>query len=491
MSSQRKVLSNTLAQFIGKFLTVVASLVIVKIITNIGTEFYGSYLTTYEFLAFFGIIADAGLFAIAVREMSKIRDKGQGTRDKNDEFILANIFSMRLLLIFGVMLLAGISAQFVPSYSPEVKLGIWITALSMGLTIIAGTLSSILQARMKIQYFSGSLVLGKIFLAAIIFVTYLKAGFTGNLDSVLGTGVFFAMLWAGVISNVIFTGLVAYFAGREIPISLGFDFSWWKKIFKISLPYGFALILQTLYLRVDVIIISILLGATSVGIYGVSTRVLESLLILGVFFGQAILPRLSAEENNHYKVQKTLKWGMEILLICSLPLIIGISKFAPQIIEILSSKEFLSTPEFFGSDKALLVLIPTIFFAYFNQLFTFTLIAKNRQKYLLLVNGIALSINAILNIILIPKFGIIAAAISTILCEIVVFCLLMKEISLHYNIMPLWTKNLRIILLANAILWVEIYLTPLKENFTLAAVVGSLTYFGILWSSRNRFLPKD
>lgn len=483
MSSQRKVLSNTIAQFLGKLLTITASLVIVKIITNIGTEFYGSYLTTYEFLAFFGIIADAGLFVIAVREMSK--------QPQRSEYILANIFSMRLLLILGVMMLAGVSAQFVPTYSPEVKLGIWITALSMGLTIVAGTLSSILQARMKIQYFSGSLVLGKILLATIIFITYLKAGFTGDLDSVLGTGVFFAMLWAGVISNVIFAGLVAYFAGREVPISLGFDFSWWKKIFSVSLPYGLALILQTLYLRVDIIIISIMLSANQVGIYGVSTRVLESLLILGVFFGQAILPRLSTEEHDHNKAQKTLQWGMEILLICSLPIIIGISKFAPEIIELLSSKEFLSTPEFFGADKALLVLIPTIFFAYFNQLFTFTLVAKNRQKYLLLVNGIALTINAILNIIFLPRFGIIAAAISTILCEIIVFGLLTKEIILHYNIMPFWTKNMGIIIFANIILVLEIYLTPLRENLTLAAAVGSLTYFVILWSYRHRFLPKS
>jgi Na+-driven multidrug efflux pump len=61
-------------------------------------------------------------------------------------------------------------------------------------------------------------------------------------------------------------------------------------------------------------------------------------------------------------------------------------------------------------------------------LFTFSLVAKNRQKHLLLVNGTALFINAILNIIFLPRYGIIAAAISTILCEIVVFVLLMYEI---------------------------------------------------------------
>jgi len=476
MSTHQKVLGNAFAQFAGKFLTVVASLVIVKIVTSIGTEFYGNYVTAYEFLAFFGILADAGLFAIAVREMSR-----RETREK-DEFILGNVLSMRLILIVGVVLLAGIVAQFVPNYAPEVRTGIWITAISMGLTIIAGTLSSVLQARMKIQYLSGSLVLGKILLAVLIFLI------AQNVD-LFSENLLLTMLWAGVASNVIFCSLVTYFVSREVRIRLQFDFDWWRKTLKVSLPYGLALILQTLYLRIDVILISILLGASAVGIYGVPTRILESLLILGVFFGQAIFPKISAEEHSPEAVGRTLRWGTEKLLILSLPIIIGITAFLPDVILILSSQEFLSAPGFFGSDGVLKILIPTVFFAFFNQLFTFTLVTKNRQNYLLLVNGVALAINAALNIIFLPKFGIIAAAVSTILCEVVVFVFLTREIFRHFSL-PFSQKNLGLIILANALLMGEIYLTPIGESLTLSIVFGSLTYFGFLWIFRRNFVPE-
>ena len=160
-TTNKKVFINTITQFLGKMLTITASFFIVKIVAEFGADFYGNYVTSYEFLAFFGIIADAGLFTIAVREMSKNPQK--------TAFILGNIFSIRLLLIIFVTILAGISAQFIPSYSPLVKTGIWITGVSMALTIIAGTLSSVLQSRMKIHYFSGSLVLGKIILAILIY----------------------------------------------------------------------------------------------------------------------------------------------------------------------------------------------------------------------------------------------------------------------------------------------------------------------------------
>lgn len=497
MSSHRKVLSNAFAQFVGKVLTVVASLTIVKIVTGVGPEFYGNYVTAYEFLAFFGIIADAGLFAIAVREMSKIRDKGStlsgagnGTRDDRDAFVLSNIFSMRLILIFGVMLLAGAVAQLIPSYPPVVKLGIWITAISMGLTIVAGTLSSILQARMKIQYFAGSMVLGKILLAGIIYITAWKAHAVPEPYSQLGTGMFYAMLWAGVVSNVIFAGLVTYFVSREVKISLGFDFSWWRKIFRESLPYGLALILQTLYLRIDLVLISILLGARAVGVYGVSTRILESFLVLGVFFGQAILPRLSAEEADSKKSEKTLTWGMQMLSAFSLPVIIGVFAFAPQIIELLSTPEFLSHEGFFGSDGVLKLLVITVFFAYFNQLFIFTLVSKKKQNYLLIVNLIAVILNTGLNLYFLPRYGIISAALSTIFCEVVVFTLLLRQI-MYTHSLHIWNTNFLYILCANAVLWAEIYLTPLRDNLWQAFFVGGLTYLGLLYWQRRRIFPVE
>ena len=473
MATPLKVLTNAGAQFAGKAVTVITSLIIVKIISSFGREFYGNYVTTYEFLAFFGILADGGLFAMAVREISK--------HPQRSSHILSNIFSMRLISIISVVLLAGIIGQLPASYPPEVKTGIWITSLSMALTIVAGTLSAILQARMKIQYFSGALAGGKIILAGLIFFMAQQAHLFENL--------FFTFLWAGVISNLFFCSIVYFFARREVPIRLGFDFSWWGKTLKQSLPYGLALILQTLYLRIDVILISVMLGASSVGTYGLATRILESFLILGVFFGQAILPKISAEESTPQKARQTLSWAAEILLLVSLPLIIGTVMYARPIIALISSPEFLSSSQFFGSDQVLILLVPTIFFAFFNQLFTFTLVAKNRQVYLMIVNALALAANALLNILLLPKYGIAAAAWTTIGCEVLVFLLLTKEIWQHFRL-SFKQKNILFILFLNALLIAEFSLTGVKGNLILAVALGSFTYFGILWWQRKRFLPQ-
>ncbi len=471
IATNGKVLFNTLSQFGGKILAIVASFVVLKIVTQFGIEFYGDYVTTYEFLAFFGILADAGLFAIAVREMSREKEK--------TEFILGNILSMRLLLILGVMILAGVCAQFVPSYSPIVKTGIWITALSMGLTIIAGTLSSVLQARMKIHFFSGSMVVAKLSLAAIVFWIS---------QTTLGGNLLLNFLWAGVVSNLIFAAAVAWFAAREVKITLRWNWDFLRKTLKVSLPYGLALILQTLYLRLDILLISLILGSAAVGTYGASTRVMESLLVLGVYFGQAMLPKISAEEKDNLAVGKSLVWAGEKLLLLSLPVIIGIEIFAPDIIRLISSEEFVSTAGVLGSDAMLRILVPTIFFAFFNQLFSFTLVAKNRQMYLLIVNATALAINAALNIWLLSTYGIIAAAVSTVFCEIVVFILLSREIRKHWRL-PFSTKNILRIVAANILILIELLYTPAGESLFLGICVTAATYVALIAFWRKDFFP--
>lgn len=474
MATSKKVLGNMIAQVGGKFFSVLASLVVMKIVSSFGTAFYGNYVTTYEFLSFFGIIADAGLFSIAVREMSK--------EPKKMESVFANTLSLRLILTISVTILAGTIAQFVSIYPPEVRLGIWITGLSMAFTIVAGTLSSVLQTKMKIQKFSISFVIGKIILALLIFFISKSSGVFPDL--------FFAFLWSGVLANFIFCTVVYYFVSKEIKIRLGFDIEWWKKTLKVSLPYGLALILQTLYLRLDILLISLLLGSSSVGIYGIPARILENLLVIGIFFGQAILPKLSSEEDKKEQFENSLNWGIQILLLISLPIIIGITKFAPDVIQLLSSDEYLHPVNSVGSDKILFLLIFSVFFAYLNQLFSYSLVSRNKQNYLLLVNGGALTLNACLNFYLLPRFGIVAAALTTIFCEIFVFFLLFKNITKHFKLhIPI--NNIALILLSNAILFIEIYLTPIGENFTLSLAIGFITYSSIIFLFRNNLKLKE
>ena len=66
MSIARKILENTFVQVLGKLITALLSIFVLKIITRyLGTSGYGDYTTIYQYLAFFGIIADFGILGLS------------------------------------------------------------------------------------------------------------------------------------------------------------------------------------------------------------------------------------------------------------------------------------------------------------------------------------------------------------------------------------------------------------------------------------------
>ena len=85
---------------------------------------------------------------------------------------------------------------------------------------------------------------------------------------------------------------------------------------------------------------------------------------------------------------------------------------APWIINVLSGNEFGKSVE------VLRILLIAMLFAYAGHLVGFTLIAKGKQKAVLVVGIISLLVNVIGNLILIPSWGINGAAWITALTEL-------------------------------------------------------------------------
>ena len=118
------------------------------------------------------------------------------------------------------MLLAVLTVFLVPRYSETlIPLGVLIATLATILTLLNGTISSVLQVHLKMQYSTIGLVLGKIVsVAYMAWVAYFA--FTGNLV----TG-FYHLLWAGVLGNLVMFLITTYYVRRYAKVTYKFDFS--------------------------------------------------------------------------------------------------------------------------------------------------------------------------------------------------------------------------------------------------------------------------
>ncbi len=497
MSIARKILENTFVQFGGKIITAVLSIFVLKMISGyLGTAGYGDYTTVYQYLAFFGIAADFGIFTITVKEMSK--------DTKKIPQILGNVMGMRTALALITMGLAAIVVFLIPSYSDTViPMGVLIATLATIFTLLNGTVSTVLQVHLKMHYATIALIIGKVFsvgyIAAVVYYLF-------NTDTVTG---FEHLIWAGVLGNLVMLIITTYFTRRYTKITYRFDYSYWKKIFITSLPYGVALVLNNIYFRLDVLLMTLILphsvdladgtascateicGDTEAGLYGVGMRFLEMLIIIPVYYMNSVLPVMTRFlEEQSEKLKKIIQYSFDFLVATAAPIMVGGFILAVPIIRLISDEEFLSgTVHTFGSDVAVQFLMFAMFFSFINALFGFTLVVLNRQKQLMYINLACVIFNLVSNLMVIPHWGFRGAAATSIICELFIlaftFAAVKKALHFRLEFGTMWKIFISSAVMGAVVYGSEIWLNGLWYIYKLALLIplGGVVYgIMLLWT---------
>ena len=430
-----KIILNTVYQFGGRVVSGLISVIIVKLISNyLGVAGYGEYASTYEFLSFFAIFADLGIFTIAVREMS-LHENDKKMLSK----IFGNILSIRLILTV-IMMILGVTALFlIPQYNvTRIPYAGLIASFVTLTTMMTGTLSAVLQLFLKMGKATTAFLIGKTVIVSYMLYAVLYV-YKDNPE--VG---FYHLYVAGVIGGIITIGLTAYFANKIIPIRFKFDFKYWKEIIWHAAPYGAAIILNQIYFRVDSILLLMLKGPAEVGLYAVPMRVLEVLTVVSFFFMNATLPTLTrAFKKGVDEARKVVQFAFNFLTMAGAPIIVGGFILAYPIIFVISSPEFLSRVDegFYGSDIAFKILTIALVGAYLSTLFTYILVATEKQKTVLWINGIGALFNVIANLIIIPDFGARGAAYTSVASEalivVVAGAVCYKQLNIRIDLVPL------------------------------------------------------
>lgn len=477
MSTARNILSNTFIQIGGKIFVALVSIITVKLITNfLSLEGYGQYVSVYEFLAFFGIVADFGLFTIAVREMAK--------EEGREDFIMGNILSIRTLLATSMMLIAVGSAFLIPQYADTyIPVGIAIASISVFLSILQGTVSSVLQVHLKMQYATYALLAGKaITIGYMVYVVLV--GFSEPTAQA-----FYHLLWAGVAGNVIMLAMTWFFARRYATLRFRFDFGYWRKTLLKALPYGIALILNMIYFRIGSIMLLFIKGSAEVGLYGVPMKILDILSILPVYFMNSVLPLLTRQlKDGMERAQRTVQYSFDFLLALAMPIVVGAQVLAYPLIFVVSNPEFMSRLEegFYGSDIALRILVIAMLFSFLSTAFMFALIALGHQNKLLYISIVGALFNIGFNLYAIPLWGFRGAALTSVLNEILIlilaYWLLRKHFYWRVSLGATW-RIAGSALGMGLVIWAlrdPLYAVVQNFNLLLLVPLGAVVYGGLL-----------
>lgn len=398
MSLSKKIAKNTLIQIIGKVASTALGLFSLGLITRyLGQSGYGDYTTVINFLTIFAVLADFGLTLVTVQMISGVQ-KG----DKENK-ILNNLFTFRLVTIILFLALSPIILYFMP-YGAAIKIGILITAPFFIFPALTQIIVGLLQKRLKM----GKAVVAEIssrvvLIFGIALAWYFEAGLNGIL---------FATLVSGASSFIIH-----YLLAKDLAkFKLSWDFDFWKKILKQSWPLAITIVLNLLYLRTDIIFLSLYKSSAEVGIYGAAYRVIDVLTTIPFMFAGLILPILTmawVEKKKAY-FKKTLQRAFDFMIIVALPLLVGGVMLAKPIMLAVAGEEFIA------SGKVLSLLIVAVAFIFAGTMFSHAVIAIDKQRKLIGFY-IFTSITALLGYVtLIPLYSSVGAAIVTIYSEAII-----------------------------------------------------------------------
>ncbi len=158
---------------------------------------------------------------------------------------------------------------------------------------------------------------------------------------------------------------------------------------------------------------------------------LEFTLAFGTIFLTTVFPVLSeAVHRDEPRARRTIQLSTDVFLLLGVPLVAGGLVLAEPLIELAAGDEFrdAATP--------LRILLVTGALSWINTVFGFAIIAKDRQLSALWLNVSALTFNVALNFLLVPRYGIVAAAVVTVASEVLILAgayFLMKR---HFSFFP-------------------------------------------------------
>ncbi len=467
MNRLRRVINNSAISLLGQIVTWISTMLL--------TIAYGRFLGDVKFGELFLAITYVSLIGFPLEfcfNQQITRDVAQEP-DKALRY-LSNVFLMKLalwLVLYGVILLLCWPLGYPPEERVLVAIG--------GFTLLGNAISNIFRALHYAFEWVIFPVVGSILEkapVALIGILLLRQG--------AGVQEMAFVLLGGAIASAIWQAWW-FFALKGMRFDL--DLKLIRSLISTSIPFLIYGVLGVIYYRLDTILLSLMANIAVVGWYNAGYRLFDTLVFIPNLVISAILYPIFAKFS--ITSQANLKMAIEkstnFLLFCGIPITTGLIVTAPNIIGFLYHR-----PEFSHSIPVLQALAPGLFFLYINTILCSILMSTGRERKMTMMAALALVFNLILNLILIPRYEHIGAALVTSLTELLLFCIAVVFIPRQFWPLASIRVGLKA-LTASFVMTLAIWILGAFHIFNIFAIllVAMPTYFGV--ATLLRTIPRE
>ncbi|MCE9681655.1 flippase [Halomonas alkalisoli] len=390
----RRYAANTSWMMAEQMLRIIAGLLVgIWVARYLGPEQFGLFSYVIAFTAIFGGMAKLGLDGIMVRELvnkPEMRDTYLGTA-----------FWLKFCGAFMVMALI---ALVVPFTSNDTTTNLFIFIISAGL---------VFQSFEVVEFYFQSQVLAKV--VSICKVIQLTLSSLIKLLLVVAQADLFWFVLVTVVDAMSLA--TSYYIASQLRMSISFykcfDTRVAKSLLKASWPLIFSSLVVMIYMRTDQIMIKEMLGDYEVGVYSAAAKLSEAFYFIPGLLGASLFPAiLSARKDCLERYENKLVALLRFVYVISLMILLPLLFFSQEIIHVLFGGDYKE------SSSILSIHVMGMIFAFSGIVASRWFIAEGLQILTLRRTAAGAVVNVILNLLLIPKWGVYGAAFATVTSQL-------------------------------------------------------------------------
>ncbi|MHB8158337.1 MAG: oligosaccharide flippase family protein, partial [Desulfocucumaceae bacterium] len=366
-------------------------------------------------------VAELGGQIILVREINQ--------RPAESPKIIGNFLVLKLFL-YSVAFILGLAFTWILGYSGDLRIWLVLGLLSMFFSFPL-SIGAVFQARLNIWYgVAISLAAKVIVLGTVLLMVWLNKGLV-------------LILWGNIAVSLISAAVCWKLIHKWEKPDYRPDWKFILDLLRQSAPVGMLLLVGGVLFRSDVLLLSKMSDARSLGLYTATYKYVELglLVVTGLLISH--LPVFSQYlGSDPEKVRRLFRISSEVSGLFLIPVSVFVGFNAAGLIKLVSG------PAYVEGAAALAILIWVVLLNSWNSMSSNMLIADRKIGILIVVYAPVMAANLAVNYFGIPKYGYMICAFSSVLSEVLAIIPLLVLMHKWYRVSPGWLDSAKHLLLS-------------------------------------------
>lgn len=467
MTKKKSITKNYIYNASYQVLTLLTPLITTPYLSRVlGADGIGVYSFTASIVAYFTMFAALGTLTYGNREISYLQEDRKARSQVFWEIELLSIITTSISLVAYILFILFGTKEYHVFYLIQI----------FSLLTIATDITWLLQGMEEF----GKIV-GRNLFFKVLSILYVFTFVRSKEDLVLH-----------IAGNVIISFMIQASVWLYLPKFV--DLPDWKSLRPLRHLKGtIALFVPTIaisiYTVLDKTMIGIFSNAFENGYYEQALNLSKTVLTLVTSLGAVMIPRMGYHYNKgeQEEVKRLMYQSYRFVWFLGIPLSFGLMGVANNVVPWFYGDGFMKLTILL---PILSILIPIIGLS--NVTGMQYLITTKRENLLTLSVGIGAVVNFLCNLVLIPRFSAIGAAIASVTAELVItgiqFVFVRKEISVIKVLIGSWKYLVSGGVMLVVLLIENQKLAPSILNTACMVVSGGLVYFIMLFLLKDEFV---